>query len=76
MDHVAIDLGGRESQVCVRSSDGTILEEKRVPTKALPVYLKKRAPSRVIVETCAEGFAVADAAVNGDQFPSISDGRP
>jgi hypothetical protein len=26
MEHIAIDLGGRESQICVRSSDGTIVE--------------------------------------------------
>ena len=24
MDHVAIDLGGKESQVCVRNSEGEI----------------------------------------------------
>ena len=24
MEHLAIDLGGRESQICVRSSDGQI----------------------------------------------------
>ena len=29
MEHVAIDLGSRKSQICVRSSDGQILEEKR-----------------------------------------------
>jgi len=60
MDHVAIDLGGRESQICVRRSDGTILEERRCPTKSLARVLATRAPSRVILETCAEAFAVAD----------------
>src|SRR5215470_17720016 len=49
MQHVAIDLGGRESQVCIRAADGTIVEEKRPP-------------SRVILETSAEAFRVADAA--------------
>ena len=29
MEHIAIDLGGRESQVCVRDAAGQILEEKR-----------------------------------------------
>ena len=62
MDHIAIDLGGRESQICVRGSDGTILEEKRLPTGRLGAYLSKRSPSRVILETCAEAFAVADQA--------------
>jgi transposase len=62
MEHVAIDLGGRESQVCVRGADGRILEEKRWFTQELPAYLQARPKSRVIIETCAEGFAVADAA--------------
>jgi transposase len=62
MDHVAIDLGGRESQICVRRPDGTVVEERRVRTGALPTYLQGRAVSRVIVETCSEAFWVADAA--------------
>lgn len=62
MEHVAIDLGGRESQVCVRAEDGTIIEERRWRTRDLGVYLAGRPPSRVIVETCAEGFYVADLA--------------
>jgi hypothetical protein len=28
MEHVAIDLGGRESQVCIRSKEGEILLER------------------------------------------------
>lgn len=62
MEHIAIDLGGRESQICVRSTDGTILEEKRCRTETLGSYLKKRAPSRVVMETCTEAFGVADVA--------------
>ena len=62
MDHVAIDLGGRESQICVRRSDGTIVEQRRLRTSALPAYLQERSTSRVIVETCSEAFWVADAA--------------
>ena len=63
MEHCAIDLGGRESQVCVRSSDGHIVEERRCRTAALPAYLASRPPSRVVVETCSEAFAIADAAL-------------
>ena len=33
MQHVAIDLGSKESQVCVRSADGTVLFEKKHPTQ-------------------------------------------
>src|SRR6185437_4696964 len=63
MEHVAIDLGGRESQVCVRDATGKILEQKRWPTRELESYLRTRPVSRVVVETCAEAFSVADAAL-------------
>jgi transposase len=62
MDHVAIDLGGRESQVCARAPDGAIVEERRLRTRDLPAFLASRPPSRVILETCAEAFRMADAA--------------
>lgn len=62
MDHIAIDLGGTESQICVRSSDGAIVEEVRYGTARLGSYLKRRPPSRVILETSAEAFRVADTA--------------
>jgi transposase len=63
MEHVAIDLGGRESQICIRSAEGTIVHEARCRTRDLPKFLKTRATSRVVVETCAEAFHVADAAL-------------
>ena len=63
MEHCAIDLGGRKSQVCVRASDGTIVHESRPETLALKEFLQGRPKSRVIVETCAEAFGVADAAL-------------
>lgn len=64
MEHVAIDLGGRESQICVRAADGEILLETRCLTRHLGSYLERRPPSRVVLETCAESFAVADDALN------------
>lgn len=60
MEHIAIDLGGRESQICVRSEDGSILKEKRWATARLEDFLRGQPPSRVILETCAEAFSVAD----------------
>lgn len=64
MKHVAIDLGGRESQLCVRAEDGTILREAKVATRSLPRLLAElKEPSRVIVETSAEAFRIADAAL-------------
>jgi transposase len=62
MDHVAIDLGSRESQVCRRDSQGKIVESLRVKTAALEQYLeaRKQVPARVILETCSEAFHLAD----------------
>jgi transposase len=62
MEHIAIDLGGRESQVCVRDAAGQIVEERRLRTELVESFLKKRPAGRVVVETCAEAFAVADCA--------------
>lgn len=61
MEHVGIDLGGRKSRVCVRSAQGEILEERTVATELIGPYMAKRPPSRVILETCAEAFWVADS---------------
>jgi transposase len=61
--HVAIDLGGRESQICIRDGSGAIVEERRYQTRLLPRLMKGWEPSRVIVETSAEAFAIADAAL-------------
>jgi transposase len=63
VEHVAIDLGGSQSQICIRDSEGEMLVERRCRTRDLPEYLARRPPSRVIVETCAEAFYVADAAL-------------
>lgn len=62
MEHIAIDLGGRESQICVMSAEGEVLLEERRPTRGLGAFLTKRAAGRVVLETCAEAFGVADAA--------------
>jgi transposase len=63
MQHVAIDLGSRESQICIRDPAGTILSERKLPTMGLPKFLSKQPSSRVVVETSAEAFFVADAAL-------------
>lgn len=59
MQHFAIDLGGRESQVCIRDERGKILRESRVPTTQLANLLSQQPPSRVVMETCSEAFTVA-----------------
>jgi len=62
MNHVAIDLGGSESQICVRASNGQIMEEVRWPTTSLGKFFEQQPHSRVILESSAEAFKVADAA--------------
>lgn len=62
MQHVAIDLGSRESQICARDKDGVIVDEARLSTSALPSWLGKQPHSCVVMEACSEAFAVADAA--------------
>jgi len=64
MEHIAIDLGSKESQVCIRGADGQILEERRITTRpaTLRHYLERRPASRVIVEAGAEAFWVAELA--------------
>lgn len=64
MQHVAIDLGGRESQVCIRAADGLILLERKLATRSLAAFLARQPPSRVVVETCTEAFSVADMAAS------------
>jgi transposase len=63
MNHAAIDLGGKESQICIRQPDGTIIEERKVPTRKLTELVMTWAPSRVVMETSAEAFKIADAAL-------------
>lgn len=59
MEHIAIDLGKRESQVCVRAADGSIVLERRIDTLKLEAFLTGRKPSRVVVETSSEAFGIA-----------------
>lgn len=62
MEHIGIDLGSKESQICVRSASGEVLLERRGRTERLGAFLSERSPGRVIVETCTEAFRVAAAA--------------
>jgi transposase len=64
MQHIAIDLGKMKSQVCVRQADGTILQEHKLATASVGRYLSNQPHSRVVLETCAEAFHIADLAAN------------
>ena len=45
MDHVAIDLGSRKSQICVRAADGQIVDERR--WEQLCALVERRWPERI-----------------------------
>lgn len=64
MQHLAIDLGGTKSQICVRTAEGQILREQALETARLGSYLKRQPPSRVVLETCSEAFGIADLAMS------------
>lgn len=59
MDHIAIDLGGRKSQICIRTPDGSIRAENSLSTDALKLFFKSESPARVVMETCSESITVA-----------------
>jgi transposase len=61
--HAAIDLGSKESQICIRQADGAIVEERKLPTRKLTELVKTWPPSRVVMEASAEAFKIADAAI-------------
>lgn len=64
MEHIGIDLGTRGSHFCRRGADGQVLQEGRVPTTDLSAWLSKQARgSRVVIETCAQAFTIADQIV-------------
>ena len=63
MNHVAIDLGSKESQVCVRRANGEIVRELQHPTRKLGELMREWERSRVVLETSAEAFRVADQAL-------------
>ncbi len=54
-----LDLGGKESQICVRDAKENILDERRCLTKRLGEYLAKQPPSRVILELPGERHNIA-----------------
>lgn len=62
MKHIAIDLGTKESQICVRERSGAIVREFRCRTARLGSFFQSQPPSRVVLETSCEAFAVADLA--------------
>ncbi len=62
MDHIGIDLGSKDSQVCVRNAGDEIVQELRCPTRRLGTFLTGRPVARVVLETCTEAFRMAAVA--------------
>jgi transposase len=46
----------------LRQSDGSLLEERKYPTRKLPELVRRLEKSRIVMETCSEAFKVAEAA--------------
>lgn len=63
MHHAAIDLGSKESQICIRRPDGAIVEEHKHATRKLTELVKTWPTSRIVMEASAEAFKIADAAL-------------
>ena len=40
MQHAAIDLGSKESQICIRQPDGAIVEQRELATRKLAELVK------------------------------------
>jgi transposase len=71
MNHVAVDLGSRKSQYCVRSADGQVMQEAKVETRALKGFFAQLEKSRVVLETCSEAFTVAEYASSAGHEVSV-----
>lgn len=59
MNHVAVDLGSKQSHVCVRNADGTVVKSVRIKNAVLPEFFEELETSRIVVEACSEAFTVA-----------------
>ncbi len=59
MNHVAVDLGSKQSHICIRKPDGTIVKSVRVKNTSLPEFFEHLERSQIVVEACSEAFTVA-----------------
>lgn len=71
MNHVAVDLGARKSQYCVRAPDGQVVSEGKVETRTLRGFFGTLEKSRVVLETCSEAFTVAGYASSAGHEVSV-----
>ena len=59
MNHVAVDLGSKQSHFCERAPDGALLREARLKNVALRDFFSHLEPSSIVLEACSEAFTVA-----------------
>lgn len=59
MNHIAIDLGSKKSQVCIRSRTGSILKEFKLKTADIEKLLGQESKAKVVMEASAEAFHIA-----------------
>jgi hypothetical protein len=64
VEHIAIDLGSRESQIADGTRRADIVEERHYATSELEAHLVEQPSAHVVIETCTEAFRIAERARN------------
>jgi transposase len=59
MEDIGVDLGSKDSQICVRSGGGEITGEWRWRTDRLSASFWGGQAARIILETRTEAFGIA-----------------
>lgn len=75
MEHVGIDLAAKRSNVVVMDASGEVIERRAVPTSELPSWLRRRPPSRVVMESCTQSPAIATAAKQAGHEVAVISGH-
>jgi transposase len=60
--HVGIDLGLRQSSVCVVDERGRVVRAETLKTTELEMFFARSEPSRIAIESCSESRLIALAA--------------
>ena len=60
MDHIGIDVHKRESQICIVTADGEVVEKRiRTERERFAAVLGGRAPTKILIEASTESEWVA-----------------
>lgn len=71
MNHVAVDIGSRQSQYCERTADGEVVRSGRLKNAALKEFFDALEPSEVVLESCSEAFTLAEWAMQGEHKVTV-----